>query len=219
MIVTIDGPAGSGKSTAARRLAARLGFRFLDTGAMYRVVGLKCLQNEIDIRDERAAGKAARQVEITFDDDRVFADGSDVTDAIRTPEVTQAASVVAAGVEVRRAMAQLQRRVAAGLDIVTEGRDQGTVVFPDADCKFYFTADPRERAVRRQRELEQQGMRAPLDQLLAQIRERDERDANRKVAPLRPAENAVPIDTTHRTADDVLALLEEIVRGKLARRK
>ncbi len=219
MIVTIDGPAGSGKSTAARGLAARLGFQFLDTGAMYRVVGFVCLQRKVDLSDEAAVADVARDVAITLEDDRVLADGADVTAAIRTPEVTRAASVVAAGAEVRRALARLQRRAAQGRDVVTEGRDQGTVVFPDAECKFYFTADPRERAARRGRELQEQGRHVSLEKLVAEIRARDLRDANREVAPLKCAADAIRVDTSHRTIDEVLDLLEETVRRELAERK
>ena len=219
MIVTIDGPAGSGKSTTARGLAARLGFQFLDTGAMYRVVGLLCEERGVDLHDATAVADVARSVEITLEDDRVFADGRDVTAAIRTPEVSRAASVVAVNAEVREALVRLQRLLAKGRNVVTEGRDQGTVVFPDAECKFYLTADPRERAARRQRELQQQGTDVSQEELIAEIRTRDLRDANRKVAPLKSAPDAIHVDTSHQTIEEVLDLLAETVRKKLAERK
>ena len=219
MIVTIDGPAGSGKSTAARGLAARLGFQFLDTGAMYRIVGLLCLERMIDLHDATAVADVARNVEITLEDDRVFADGTDVTAAIRTPEVSRAASIIAVNEEVREALGRLQRRAAQGRDVVTEGRDQGTVVFPDAECKFYLTADRRERATRRHRELQEQGTDVSLEDLITEIRTRDLRDATRQVAPLKSAADAIHVDTSHQTIDEVLDLLEQTVREKLAERK
>jgi cytidylate kinase len=216
MIVTIDGPAGSGKSTAARGLAARLGFRFLDTGAMYRVVALKCLAAGVELNDKPAAARVAEGVEIRFDGDRVWADGVDVTAEIRTPRVTHAASIVAQNADVRQAMDRQQRRLAFGQDTVTEGRDQGTVVFPNADCKFFLVADTQERAARRQQEMQAQGRHVSLEELLAQIEERDRRDASRTVAPLIPAADAVQIDTSGTSIDDVLDLLETTVRDRLA---
>ena len=137
MIVTIDGPAGSGKSSVARELADRLGFYFLDTGAMYRVVGWACLDQEVDMQSEEEVASVAERVVIHFSYDRVFADDRDVTEEIRTSEVTQAASLVAVNPAVRHEMVRQQRKVAEGLNIVTEGRDQGTVVFSDAECKFF----------------------------------------------------------------------------------
>jgi cytidylate kinase len=214
MIVTIDGPAGAGKSTAARGLAARLGFRFLDTGAMYRVVAWKCLQELLDLNDEQAVARAARQVKISFENDRVFADSVDVTASIRTPAVTEAASVVAANEEVRKVLARSQRKLAEGLDIVTEGRDQGTVVFPNADRKFFLTADPQQRANRRQREFQTQGTYVAVEEIFTQIRDRDHRDQTRQVAPLRAPEDAVRVDTSHLNADEVLAVLVRTVQGE-----
>ena len=215
MIVTIDGPAGSGKSTASRGLAVRLGFQFLDTGAMYRVVALRCLQLSVPWSDQSSAGQVAAHVEISFRDECVFADGVDVTDALRTAEVTEGASVVAVNPEVRNAMVRLQRRLAKRRNIVTEGRDQGTVVFPDAECKFFLTADPTQRALRRKRELETRGMYIEVDEMVARLRERDERDATRTVAPLRAADDAVIIDTTHLSEGEVIDRLEEIVRARM----
>ncbi len=217
MIVTIDGPAGSGKSTAARGLADRLKFQFLDTGAMYRVVAWDALQSAVDLQDEQAVTRAAEQVEITFAHNRVFANGIDVTEAIRTVDVTQAASVVAMIHGVRREMEKQQRKAAVGANIVTEGRDQGTIVFPNAECKFYLTAEPTERATRRQHELAEQGSRVPLQEIVAQIYDRDERDQNRTVSPLRQADDAIRIDTSRLSRPEVLDELERIVKEKQQR--
>ena len=212
MIVTIDGPAGSGKSTAARGLADRLEFQYLDTGAMYRVVAWALVKNQVDLKDERAVTSAAEKVDITFDQEQVFANGTDVTEAIRTPSVTRAASVVAMIQGVRRALERLQRKAAVGSNIVTEGRDQGTVVFPEAECKFFLTADATERATRRQSELvEQGGGDTSIQDMLAQIQDRDQRDQNRSVSPLRQADDAFCIDTSGLNVAQVLDELERIV--------
>jgi cytidylate kinase len=213
MIVTIDGPAGSGKSTVARRLAERLGFHFLDTGATYRCVGWRCLTDGVDLTDHAAVAATARALAIRFDSDRVFADDVDVTAAIRTPEVSEAASVVAVVPDVRRALVRLQRESVRGQDVVSEGRDQGTVVFPDAEHKFFLTADPRERARRRLQELAEQGVTLTEAEVHAQMLERDERDARRDLAPLVPAADAVVVDTTTMSLDDAVNLLERHVRG------
>lgn len=207
MIVTIDGPAGSGKSTAARRVAAALGFDFLDTGAMYRAVALRCIESGIDLADSVAAANVARTIDIQAIGTRVTSDGIDVTDAIRSPEVARGASVVAVNPDVRAALVELQRKAAKGRNIVTEGRDQGTIVFPNAECKFYVTADRAERARRRQQELEATGVCVSYEETLEEIRARDERDKSRDVAPLIQANDAIRVDTTGKTADEILDLL------------
>ena len=217
MIVTIDGPAGSGKSTVARALADRLGFHFLQTGAMYRAVGLVCVRESLDMTDEAATARAAGRVTISFPDEHVFVDGEDVTDLIRAAEVTAAASVVAQHAGVRNAMVVLQRAAAQGHDVVSEGRDQGTVVFPQAECKVFLTADPRRRAERRQQELAEKGVEASVEEILAQIRDRDARDESRAVAPMKKADDAVLLDTSDLGPDEVLDRLEAIAREKLRR--
>ena len=214
MIVTIDGPAGSGKSTVAKMLAERLEFRFLDTGAMYRAVAYACQLDEVDLTDTSAVGKLAAEMKIEFEGDQVFLDGKNVTEFLRTPEVTQSASVVAVNATVRHSVTELQRQFATGQNIVTEGRDQGTVVFPDARCKFFLTADPRERAVRRQRDLESQGTVLPFEVVLAQLLERDKRDEQRQLSPLKPSDDAVMIDTSTKTAEAVLMEMERTVRER-----
>jgi len=215
MIITIDGPAGSGKSTAARALAERLGFQFLDTGAMYRVVTFVCLREQIDLHDEPAVSERAAKITIRFDGPKVFADEEEVTDAIRTVQVTQGTSVVAANnAAVRRLLTALQRQVAAGLDVVTEGRDQGTVAFPDAECKFFLTASPEERARRRQHDLRRRGEHLSLEEILAHQHERDRRDEQRAVAPLKPAADAILIDTSHRNVHEVVRELEDRIRQR-----
>ena len=216
MIVTIDGPAGSGKSTAARGLAQRLEFHFLDTGAMYRAVAWACLERNVDYLDALAAAKVACEIIISFDGEQVFVDDAEVTEAIRGSKVTQSASVYAMIPEVRRELVQQQRRVAHGLNIVSEGRDQGTIAFPDAECKFYLTADPAERANRRRLEQLDKGVDIPIEELLEQIKDRDERDENRAISPLVAAEDALQIDTSKLDAAGVLDLLEQTVREHMS---
>jgi cytidylate kinase len=213
MIITIDGPAGTGKSTAARALAQRLGIQYLDTGAMYRAVAWACLSRGEDPHDASAAARVAREICIEIDDLTVRVDDLDVSRRIREPEVATAASIVAQIAEVRGVLVEQQRRIAAGRDIVCEGRDQGTVVFPHAEFKFFLTAAPEERARRRQDELAGRQVYVPLDELLIQQQERDERDANRDVAPLKPADDAIVVDTTGLDADAVVALLARRIRA------
>jgi cytidylate kinase len=212
MNVTIDGPAGSGKSTAARGRAARLGFDYLDTGAMFRAVGLALLDRGVDSADGPAVAAVLGVIHVEMPPGRVLLDGRDVTDAIRSPTAAQMASKVAVVPAVRAFLAAEQRRIAAGRNIVCEGRDQGTAVFPDAAVKFFVTATPEARAERRFRELRAKGEAVTFDRVLADQRERDARDATREVAPMKAAADAVVIDTTGLSADDVLARLEEVVR-------
>ena len=214
MIVTIDGPAGVGKSTAARQLAERLGFDFLDTGAMYRAVALSCLERGWAADDHDLSARAAAIVKIEALSGHVLCDGRDVSGLIRTSEVSHAASIVAQNPEVREALVQQQREVAASRDIVSEGRDQGTIVFPHAECKFFLTADPRERAVRRQMEMERAGHSIDIEELIRHQKDRDDRDEMREIAPLRPADDALIVDTTHRTPEQVLEHLIQVVQAR-----
>ena len=212
MIVTIDGPAGTGKSSVARMLAERLGFEFLNTGAMYRAVAYACLQRQLDLGNEQDVGNVAHSIEIFFLNNRLLLGNEDVTEAIRGQEVTQSASIVAANPVVRQRLVELQRRVGQGTNLVTEGRDQGTIVFPHADCKFFLTASPEERARRRQRELLEKGDNVLLEELLEQQKLRDLRDETRACSPLKPAPNALIIDTTTMTLDHVASHLEQLVQ-------
>lgn len=216
MIVTIDGPAGAGKSTAARELARRLGFEYLDTGAMYRAVTWICLEERLDLTDQSAVASAARSADIDFRQGRIFANGRDISGEIRTVRVTEESRFVAANQLVRDLLVDLQRRIAGNRDIVTEGRDQGTVAFPHAECKIFLTADPRERARRRQEELRQRGEEIELETLVTQIVERDRRDAERKVGALRPADDATVIDTSTLDTETMIGELEQLVRGRRA---
>ena len=212
MIVTIDGPAGAGKSTAARRLAERLGFVFLDTGAMYRAVTWHCQQQGIPLTDNHAVEQAARSMSLQLDRHQVIVNGQDVSSEIRSPEVTQESRFVAANNAVRAYLVELQRRFAEGRDVVTEGRDQGTVAFPHAECKFFLVADPRERALRRQRELAMKGQPISLEELLEQQTQRDERDSRREFGTMRAADDARVVDTSRLTLDEVVDHLEQAVR-------
>jgi cytidylate kinase len=192
MVIAIDGPAGAGKSSVARAVADRLGYTYLDSGAMYRSVALAALRRGV----EPAVVAPEARIELG---DRVLLDGDDITDAIRTPEVSEAASRAAADPSVRKAMVALQRRLLADGDWVAEGRDIGTVVAPDAKVKVFLTASPEERARRRAAELG-----ADPETVLAEQTLRDERDRNREHSPLEPAPGAVELDTTGLTLDEVV---------------
>ncbi|MBN1908250.1 MAG: (d)CMP kinase [Pirellulales bacterium] len=212
MIVTIDGPAGAGKSTVARALAGRLGFLYLDTGAMYRAVALAGLRRGVDWEKPDELAALAPTLSIELDDDRIFLDGEDVSRAIRTQEVTRITRFAAGNPDVRRHLVDLQRRLAEKHDAVTEGRDQGTVAFPKADCKIYLTASPTQRAKRRLADLEAQGESATLENVLAAQEARDHGDASREVGPLAKAADAVEVVTDGLSIDQVVDRLVSLVR-------
>ncbi|MDP7274352.1 MAG: (d)CMP kinase [Planctomycetaceae bacterium] len=214
MIVTIDGPAGSGKSTAARGLARRLGFDFIDTGAMYRAVAHSCREAGIDCTDGQQVTERARQLAIGFDGALVLLDGVDVTRKLRSPSISEEASQVAQHPGVRSEMVRQQQALVAQRDLVTEGRDQGTEVFPEAECKFFLEANAEVRAARRREELLARGVEIPLEQTLEQIRQRDHRDRTREISPLRAADDAIRIDSSSLTADEVLDEFERHVRNR-----
>jgi len=213
LVVAIDGPVGAGKSAVARRLAARLGFRYLDTGAMYRAVTLKALEEGADLADAEELTRVARSCRIELcgpvEAPRVRLDGRDVTDAIRSLEVTNHAHHASQTPGVRRRMVELQQEMASLGPLVAEGRDMGTVVFPDSSAKFYLDATVAARARRRHQEHVGRGDGISLDELTEQIVLRDERDSTREASPLRRAEDAVCIDTTPLTVEQVV---ERIVR-------
>lgn len=211
MIVTIDGPAGTGKSSVARALAERLGFEFLNTGAMYRAVALACLERQISPDQESRVAELTSTLAIRFTNNRIFLDGRDVSEDVYWDEVTQAASIVASNAVVRQHLVEIQRACGVGTNLVTEGRDQGTIVFPHAECKFFLTASPEERATRRLRELSAQGRELTMAELLAQQAERDRRDETRTCAPLKPADDAIQLDTSHLSLEDVVDKLVQHV--------
>ncbi len=213
MIVTIDGPAGAGKSSVARELARRLGFRFLDTGAMYRAVALAGLRRSVhwDRPDELA--EVAGQIDLWFDGERMWLDGQDIAEAIRTSEVTAVTRFAAGNPAVREQLVERQREFAqAGSDVVTEGRDQGTVVFPHAECKIFLTASPEERARRRVADLQAQGETANFPEVLAAQQRRDREDAARPVGALAAAPDAIEVCTDGLSFKQVVDELERIVR-------
>jgi CMP/dCMP kinase len=214
MIVTIDGPAGAGKSSAARGLARRLHFRFLDTGAMYRAVTLAASERGINLTNAEQMAQLAGRIRVELTDDRVLLDGRDVTDAIRKFGIATATHYAADNPAVRAQLVLWQRAAAEGADVVTEGRDQGTVVFPDAECKIFLTADERERAQRRHRDLAARGENIPFDEVLANQQLRDQRDASRAVGALRKADDAIEVSTDGLSTEEVIARLEQIVRSK-----
>jgi cytidylate kinase len=215
MIVTIDGPAGAGKSTIARGLAKRLGFRFLDTGAMYRAVALAAMRAGLDWNEPAKLVELARRTQLEVSEDRVAIDGQDVTTDIRSSEVTAATHYAANNPGVREHLVELQRVAAGRDDIVTEGRDQGTVVFPHAECKIYLTATPQERARRRAKDLAARGETASVDDVLRNQNQRDARDASRAVGPMKAADDAVEVPTDGLTPDQVLDRLEALVRERM----
>ena len=212
-VVAIDGPAGTGKSTVSKRLADRLGWRLLDTGAMYRAVTLAALRGGVDLEDDRALGDLTAQLSVQLPAGRVLLDGEDVTASARGVEVTNATQYVADSPSVRRQLVAWQRAYATEDDVIAEGRDQGTIVFPDAFRKFFLTASLEERARRRHAEFVARGEPITLEAVLRGLQERDARDASRAIAPMRPADDALVIDTTGLSLDQVVARIEHHLQG------
>jgi cytidylate kinase len=219
-VITMDGPAGAGKSSVARRLAAALGFRYVDTGAMYRAVALAAVERGLPLEDPDRLVALVRRLDLRLegsDPVHVFLDGREVTDAIRTPAVSEAAAQIATLAPVRALLVDRQRQLAATGGVVLEGRDTGTVVWPQAELKVFLTASATVRAERRQQELAARGEPLEDERVLEQLRERDRRDAQRAASPLVPAEDAVVVDTTALELDEVVRLLLLLVREQLPR--
>lgn len=220
LIIAIDGPVGSGKSTLARRVASLLGYIYIDTGAMYRAVALKAIRREVPFANSEALAALAEQTRIDLragdDAQQVLLDGEDVTGAIRTPEVAQAASKVAMAPGVRQVLVAEQRRAGQEGGVVMEGRDIGSVVFPDAGLKIFLTASPEIRAERRWREHQQKGDSVDLARTLEEIHERDRRDRERESSPLVRAKDAVVVDSTAMEPEEVARLVVMLARGLTA---
>lgn len=207
-IITIDGPAGAGKTTIAKMVSRRLGYDYIDTGAMYRAIGWKTIREKIDLKAKRDVIRMVRNTRVELKKKagtiRVLLDGKDVTNKIRSKRSAEAASILGTMPEVREQLVKIQKRVGSSGGIVVEGRDIGTVVFPQANYKFYLDASIKERALRKYRELRARGQREKLAQLEEAIRSRDERDRNRRVAPLKIPPNALLIDSTHMSRKEVV---------------
>ncbi len=217
MIVTIDGPAGAGKSSASKLLARELGFRFLDTGAMYRAVTWAAMNEGLDLNNKTAVAKLAKRicVEINIDTDKVTVDGEDVTQQIRNPAVTKNVAPIADNPLVREILVGLQRKIAQQGNFVCEGRDQGTVAFPDAECKIYLTASAEHRARRRLLELEAKNIPADYGRILREQNLRDRGDQERLVGRLQKAADAIEVYTDDMSLEEVVAKLKEIVLSKM----
>jgi cytidylate kinase len=214
MIITLDGPAGAGKSSAARALARRLGWCYIDTGAMYRAVALVALERGVPLDDVGRLAELAESIRIVFTDGAVVVDGRDVSREIRTERITQATRPVADAPAVRDAMKRMQRRMAEGIDVVTEGRDQGSVVFPHAEVKVFLTASAEERARRRHHEEEARGSGATLEHVLRSQAERDAGDRSRPVGRLEPAADAILLETDCLTCEEVVDRLVALIEAR-----
>ena len=218
VIITVDGPSGAGKGTLCYALAEKLGFDFLDSGAIYRITALDALKKQVNLENEDAVAEVGRNLNVQFVPDNgevnVILDGENVGDQIRTAEAGQNASKVAAFPKVREALLQRQRNFACEKGLVADGRDMGTIVFPEAQVKLFLDASAEERAKRRVKQLQLKGFNANFEQILGEIKERDYRDRNRAVAPLIPAKDALVLDSTHLSIDEVIRQALEYISSK-----
>jgi cytidylate kinase len=219
LTIAIDGPSGAGKSTVAQSLAKRMGYVYIDTGAMYRSVALKVKEKGISPEDESALNELASSLHITFvtkgDQTHVFCDGEDITSAIRTPEISRLASSISKQKEVRKSLVQFQRKMGKEGGVILEGRDIGTVVFPDADVKFYLDADSDERVRRRYHEMVQKGIQVDFKETREELVQRDHDDMHRTHSPLKKAKDALWIDSTHRSVEEVVEEMVSIVKTRV----
>ena len=217
--VAIDGPAGAGKSTIARRIAGDMEYLYIDTGAMYRTLAYKAIKNDVEIKDEAAVQKmlSDTKLDIVYKDgmQRMLADGQDVTDYIRTPEVSTGASDISAIPYVRNWLLEFQRNLAKSNNCLMDGRDIGTVVLPDADVKIFLTASAETRAQRRYSELKEKGMDVTFEKVLSDMKERDKNDSTRACAPLKQADDAVFVDTSSLTFEESVSLIKQIISDKV----
>ncbi|MBM6689732.1 (d)CMP kinase [Fusobacterium mortiferum] len=214
-IVTVDGPAGSGKSTIAKIIAKKYGFTYLDTGAMYRMIALYALENSISLDDTEAVEDMLKNTKLDIIGNQFFLNGKDVSEEIRTPRVSAIVSPVSAIKEVRVKLVDLQREISKGKSVILDGRDIGTVVFPNGDVKIFLVASPEERAKRRLKEYEEKGVEADYESVLASIKERDYLDSTRKESPLKKAEDAHEIDSSTMSIDEVVEAISKYIDEKI----
>jgi cytidylate kinase len=223
LTIAIDGPSGAGKSTVAKSLAKRLGYNYVDTGAMYRSVALRVKEKGIPPEDELTIRQLALSLRIAFitedEQTHVFCDGEDVTEVIRKPEISRLASAISKQKGLRKALVQMQREMGRGGGVILEGRDIGTVVFPDAEVKFYLDAKSEERVKRRYDEMVEKGMMADFKETQKELVQRDHNDMHRDQSPLKKAKDALLIDSTHRSAEQVMAEMLRIIKEKVKSEK
>ena len=214
MIIAIDGPAGSGKSTISKLLAKELGFVYIETGAMYRLFTLKMLKDKISFSDSRKINESLEKLNINMENDRFYLDEKDVSEDIRKPDVAENVSKTAAIKEVREKMVNLQREFSKSKDVILDGRDIGTVVFPNADLKIFLVADSKERAERRFKELQEKGENISLDDTYENILKRDRLDSTREISPLKKANDAIEVDTTGKNIEEVKNIILNLYINK-----